>query len=82
MLLHVSQREIISKEKDFIEQSRVTHLSCRTNRTSSDMTPTASESTTVGNTPTSSKLQLAIPKGPCEAVIVNFDKAVDNRSIV
>ena len=30
MLLHISQREIISKEKNFIDQSRVTLLSCRT----------------------------------------------------
>ena len=30
MLLHLSQREIISKEKNFIEQSQVTLLSCRT----------------------------------------------------
>ena len=29
MLLHISQREIISKEKNFIEQSRVTLLSRR-----------------------------------------------------
>ena len=30
MLLHISQREIISKEKNFIERSRVIHLSCWT----------------------------------------------------
>ena len=36
----------------------------------------------VGNTPTSSSTAASNPKGPCEAVIVYFDKAVDTRSLL
>ena len=42
---------------------------------STNMTSTASESTIVGNTPTSSSTAAINPKSPCEAVIVYFDKA-------
>ena len=46
------------------------------------LTSTNSESTIVGNTPTSSSTATSNPKGPCEAVIVCFDKAVDTWSLL